>query len=126
MVRTHVKEPAPGSPGNPIPLPKDKKTLAAYYARERLPSPMGGQLDLLGIREGEGGMGHVLLECNVSSLRYVLIIPKATRAERTGLKEELDAGKDPTCPRHGAFQRLSKSGKAWVCNLCGVSYGKLG
>ncbi len=113
-----------GSPGNPIPLPRDKKRLQAYYAGERLPSPMGGQLDVLGVREGERGTGQVLLECNVSSLRYLLTIPKATPTERSKVKAIIDGGDEVLCPRHGGFQRLSKAGKDWVCSLCGVSYGK--
>jgi hypothetical protein len=85
---------------------------------------MGGQLDLLGIREAENGTGRVLLECNVSSLRYVLIIPKATRTEKSKVKEAMEGGKDLFCPRHGARQRLGKSGKKWVCALCGVPFGR--
>jgi hypothetical protein len=115
-----------GSPTNPIPLPKEKKLLQGYYAGDRLPSPMGGQLDLLGVREGDGGVGWVLLECNVSSLRYVLTIPKATRTERAKVKEAIEKGEEITCPRHGPYQRLSKSGKNWVCQECGVVYGKWG
>lgn len=85
---------------------------------------MGGQLDILGVREGEKGAGRVLLECNTSSLRFVLKIPKATRAEKTQVKEAVEAGKDPHCPRHGAYHPLSKSGKEWVCHLCAVGFGK--
>ena len=117
-------EPQAGSPSNPIPLPKDKKTLRRYYSGERLDSPMGGQLDLLGVREGADGSGRVLLECNVSSLRYVLRIPKATKNEKARVKEILERGEDVFCPRHGPHQRLTKSGKKWVCSLCGVPYGK--
>ena len=124
MMNESSSGPAPGSPANPIPLPKDKKTLLAYYAGERLPSPMGGQFDILGVREGDGGTGTVVLECNVSSLRYVLVIPKATRAERAKVKEAIEGSEESICPRHGQFQRLTKSGKDWVCSLCGVSYGK--
>jgi hypothetical protein len=118
--------PQAGSPANPIPLPKDRKVLQRYYGGERLSSPLGGLLDVLGVREGEGGTGRVLLECNTSSLRFVLLIPKATRKERAAIKEALEAGNDLFCPRHGKSQRLSKSGKNWVCPECGVSYGKSG
>ena len=120
-----VKHPA-GSPANPIPLPKDKKTLQKYYEGKRLSSPMEGELDFLGVRESEGGVGWALFECNVSSLRYVLTIPKATRAEKAKVKEDVEAGEDLPCPRHGTRQRLAKSGKEWVCPLCGVSFGKFG
>jgi hypothetical protein len=87
---------------------------------------MGGFLDILGVREGGDGTGRVLLECNTSSLRFVLTIPKATRTEKTKVKEAREAGDEPTCPRHGAHERLARSGKDWVCALCGVTYGKAG
>ena len=124
MDRNVVAEPPPGSPANPIPLPKTKKTLERYYAGKRLDSPLGGQLDILGVREGKTGLGRVLMECNTSSLRFVLSIPKATKAEKADVKEKIEAGEDLFCPRHGDDQRLAKSGKDWVCPLCGVSYGK--
>jgi len=124
MDRKVMSAPPRGSPANPIPLPKSKKTLERYYAGKRLDSPMGGHLDVLGVRGGERGTGQVLLECNTSSLRYVLVIPKATKTERDHVKEILDQGDDPCCPRHGEGQRLTKSKKNWVCSLCGVPYGK--
>lgn len=124
MDRKAVTEPPVGSPTNPIRLPKSKKLLEAYYAGRRLDSPLGGRFDILGIREGQDKTGRVLMECNVSSLRYVLVIPKANKAERAKVKEAIEAGDDLFCPRHGNDQRLSKSGKDWVCSLCGVPYGK--
>ena len=78
MPRIAQSQPQPGSPSNPIPLPREKKTLLRYYKGERLRSPMGGHLDVMGIREGCDGHGKVMLECNTSSLRYLLEIPKAT------------------------------------------------
>lgn len=87
---------------------------------------MGGYLDILGVREGADGIGKVMLECNTSSLRFVLEVPKATRTERAKVKEVVEAGDDPTCPRHGPYQRLARSGKNWICPLCGVSFGRIG
>ena len=124
MDRNVVAEPPAGSPTNPIPLPKSKKILERYYAGKRLESPIGGFLDFLGVREGKDGKGRVLLECNTSSLRYVLYVPKPNKAEKDAVKKALDAGEDLFCPRHGSEQRLSKSGKNWFCPLCGVSFGK--
>jgi len=124
MDRNVTSEAPAGSPTNPIPLPKSKKILERYYRGKRLESPLGGFLDVLGIREGKDGIGRVLFECNTSSLRFVLKIPKATKVERASIKEALEAGDDLFCPRHGFDQRLSKSGKNWICPLCGVSYGK--
>ena len=114
-----------GSPANPIPLPKDKKLLQEYYEGRRLPSPLGGQLDLLGVRAREDGIGQVLFECNVSSLRYVLTIPKATRTEKSKVKKAAESGEDPPCPRHGSRQILNKSVKGWFCSQCGVTYGRV-
>ena len=119
-----MSEPPAGSPTNPIPLPKSKKVLQSYYAGKRLESPLGGFLDVLGVREGKDGLGKVLLECNASSLRFVLVVPKANRAEKVKVKADLEVGDDLFCPRHGLEQRLSKSGKNWICPLCGISYGK--
>ena len=124
MDRNVVSEPAAGSPTNPIPLPKSKKILESYYAGKRLESPLGGFLDVLGVREGKDGLGRVLLECNTSSLRFVLVVPKASKTEKERVKAALEAGDDLLCPRHGSDQRLSKSGKNWICPLCGVSFGK--
>ena len=126
MSRHPAVEHPPGSPANPIPLPKEKKVLIRYYEGKRLDSPMGGDLDFLGVRESEEGVGRALFECNVSSLRYVLTIPKATRTERAKVKESVEKGADLPCPRHGFRQRLTKSGREWVCPLCGVSFGKSG
>ena len=122
MNKKVITEAPTGSPSNPIPLPKSKKILERYYAGKRLDSPLGGQLDLLGIREGGDGKGRVLLECNTSSLRFVLIIPKATRAENVEIKSVIENGGDLFCPRHGPEAPLTKSGKNWVCQLCGVTY----
>ncbi len=65
-----------------------------------------------------------MMECNASSLRFVLSIPKATKTEKADIKKKIEAGEDLFCPRHVDEQRLSKSGKSWICALCGVSYGK--
>jgi len=124
MVKNSEASPPAGSPLNPIPLPKERKLLRRYYAGERLRSPLGGQLDVLGIREGEGGGGRVLLECNTSSLRFVLMVPRASKAEVAKVKEAVEAGEEPACPRHGPYQRLARSGRRWACPLCGVSFGK--
>lgn len=118
-------EASAGSPGNPIPLPKSKKLLQRYYAGGRLPSPMGGRLEVLGVREGQQGRGRVMLECSTSSLRFILEVPRASRDEREEVAETLAAGNDPTCPRHGSSQALAKQGKRYVCPRCGVTYARL-
>ena len=87
--------------GEALQLDNEKELLRQYYAGLRMPSPSGGFLMPLGIRPTDSGSAIGIFECSVSSLRYEIEIPKATRTERKKVKDELDAGRDPDCPRHG-------------------------
>lgn len=110
--------------GDVLQLDNEKQLLKQYYAGQQMPSPNGGFLMLLGVRAGEGGKGVAIFECSVSSLRYEIHVPKATRADRKKVKEEIDAGREPGCPRHGETVRLVRRGKDYVCLACGIPYGK--
>ena len=110
--------------GDTLQLEKPKQLLKQYYAGQQLPSPNGGFLILLGVRGSDDGSALAIFECSVSSLRYEVKIPKATRTERKQVKEILDAGGDPDCPRHGPGSRLTRAGKDLVCSECGVAYAK--
>ena len=105
-------------------LDNEKQLLKLYYAGAQIESPNGGFLMLLGIRAGEGGTAVALFECSVSSLRYDVVIPKATKTERKKVKDVLDAGDDPDCPRHGPSTPLRRAGKNFVCSACGVAYAR--
>jgi hypothetical protein len=105
-------------------LESSKRLLKAFYAGQRLSSPMGGFLEFLGVRSANGGGAVAFFECSASSLRYELDIPKATRTERRKVREVQDGGGEPDCPRHGPGHRLVRAGKDLVCPLCGVAYGK--
>ncbi|MEM7413902.1 MAG: hypothetical protein AAF389_00310 [Gemmatimonadota bacterium] len=106
-------------------LDNAKALLAKYYAGQQMPSPNGGFLMLLGIRSIQAGGAIGIFECSVSSIRYSLDIPKATRTERKKVKESLDVGREPPCPRcSGLDTRLTRAGKQLVCGTCGVAYGK--
>ena len=105
-------------------LDNEGQLLKQYYAGQRMESPNGGFLMLLGIRAAEDGKALGLFECSASSLRYEIVIPKATRTERKKVREVLDAGGDPDCPRHGSGFRLVRAGKNLVCNNCGVAYAR--
>lgn len=109
-----------------FPLTKGAKALLeTYYRGGRLPSPMGGFLELLGVRHEADGSGTVLFECSASSLRYELRVPRATRAERERVKAAQDAGEPPLCPRHvDPMRRLQRVDRHLACPLCGVRYGK--
>lgn len=118
----HTQDPA-SSDG--MPLKGDKAFMKQYYAGARLESPLGGTLHLLRIRPEADGSGTVLFECSVSSIRYELRIPKATRTDKARVKEQQDAGRDPHCPRHvDPSEKLIRSGEYLACALCGVRYGK--
>ena len=106
-------------------LENEKQLLKQYYAGQRMESPNDGFLILLGVRAGQGGSAVALLECSASSLRYEITIPKATRTERKKVKDALEAGEDPDCPRHGPGHRLVRAGKDLVCTDCGVAYAKV-
>lgn len=110
--------------GEGLQLDNAKQLLAKYYAGQQMPSPNGGFLMLLGIRGTESGAAVGIFECSVSSIRYELDIPKATRTERKKVKDVLDTGKDADCPRHGPGTRLTRAGKDLVCRSCGVAFGK--
>lgn len=105
-------------------LDADARTLKSYYAGSRLESPMGGFLDPIGVKGTEDGSGIALFECTTSSLRFVLEIPKASRADKDKVKKQMDAGEDPFCPRHGPISRLQRVGDQMTCPRCGVPFRK--
>ncbi len=109
--------------GDELQLENEKQLLKQYYAGQQMPSPNGGFLMLLGIRATDDGTATAIFECNVSSLRYRVTIPKATRTERKKVREVLEAGEDPYCPRRPGT-RLVRAGKDWVCRECGIAYAR--
>ena len=106
-------------------IEKAKQLLKQYYAGQRMESPNGGFLILLGIRPQEGGKALGVFECSASSLRYEILIPKATRTERKKVRDALQEDRDPDCPRHGPDFQLSRAGKNLVCSRCGVAYARV-
>ncbi len=106
-------------------LDEDKVLQKAFYAGQQIHSPMGGFLQLLGVRSRDDGTAIALMECSTSSLRYLMELSKATKGERAQVKSVQEAGEDPDCPRHGAGVRLFRAGKDLECPLCGIAYGKV-
>jgi hypothetical protein len=125
MVRQRAERTAEPRGDEPLTLSDTKALLRLYYAGLQLPSPLGGVLLPLRVRQEADKSASVLMECNSSSLRYVLPIPTATRTERRKVKDQQEEGADPTCPRHGSGMRLARVGKDLACPLCGVPYGKV-
>lgn len=110
--------------GDALQVDNKKQLLKQYYTGQRMDSPNGGYFMLLGIRPGETGNALGIFECSASSLRYELVIPKATRTERKKVRDVIDGGKDPDCPRHGPSARLVRVGRNLVCTDCGVAYAR--
>jgi len=106
-------------------LDDEKQLLKQYYAGARMESPNGGYLMLLGIRPLETGAAVGIFECSASSLRYEIEIPKATRTERKKVRDAMDEGDDPDCPRHGPGARLVRAGRDLVCTSCGIAYARV-
>ena len=125
MVRKREEESRSESRVEAIPLSQPRKLQKRYYAGLQLPSPQGGFLEPLRVRPEDDGTASVIFECNTSSLRYSLPIPRATRTERRKVKDMQEAGDDPHCPRHGPETRLARVGKNLVCPLCGVAYARV-
>ena len=111
--------------GDALQLGNAKQLLKLYYAGNQMESPNGGFLILLGVRSLDGGSAVGIFECSVSSLRYELPIPKATRTERKIVKDALAVGRDPECPRHGPETPLKRAGKEIVCGSCGIPFAKV-
>ena len=109
--------------GQRLDLPDEDSLLGLYYEGGRLPSPSGGFLMVLGVHSEAEGSGSVLLECTSSSLRYRMSVPKATRAERKKVRDLIDEGGDPKCPRHQG-QLLTRIRHDFTCPRCGVRYAK--
>ncbi len=109
--------------GQRLTLPEEDNLLCLYYEGGRLPSPSGGFLMVLGVQAEAEGSGSVFLECTSSSLRYRMSVPKATRSERKKLRDLIDEGGDPECPRHRG-QLLVRIRHDLACSRCGVRYAK--
>jgi len=107
----------------PFTLAEEGTLLALYYDGARVPSPAGGFLMALGVRPEDDGSGSILLECNSSSLRYEMSVPKATRSERKRVRDMIAEGDDPKCPRHQG-QLLTRIRHDLACTKCGVRYAK--
>jgi hypothetical protein len=107
-----------------LPVTDEETLRQLYYAGAQLPSPMGGFLEVLHVQAEADGSGTVIFECLSSSLRFRLPLKAATRTERKKVRERIDAGMEPECPRHEVGRRLHRVGRDLICSACGVKYAK--
>lgn len=108
------------------PLKQQKELRKLYYSGAQLRSPVGGSLEPIRVRYGGADEGVVFFDCLASSLRFSLTIPKATRTERRKVREMIDEGEDPICPRHGKGTLLIRKDRDLVCPKCGVRFARVG
>ena len=123
MSKTKSETP-PVEGDSPFPLTDEKALLRLYYEGSRLPSPTDGFLILLRVQPEGDGSGSILFECNSSSLRFRLDVPKATRTERAKVKAMIDDDREPKCPRHHGEQLLIRVKNDFLCPRCGVRYAR--
>ena len=123
MTSPHHDQSVAEESGQRLTLPDQDLLLSLYYDGGRLPSPSGGFLMVLGVQPKADGSGSVLLECTSSSLPYRMSVPKATRAERKKVRDLIDEGGDPKCPRHQG-ELLTRIRHDLACPRCGVRYAK--
>ncbi len=107
-------------------LAEETEIRTRYYSGERIPSPAGGELEALRVRDQEDGSGLVIFECSASSIRYKIRIPGATAEEERAVKAAVEEGGDLYCPRHARPHRLKRVRDALGCARCGVVFGTLG
>lgn len=123
MTSTSKDESVAAKSGQRLSLSDEDSLLSLYYDGGRMPSPSGGFLMVLGVHPEAEGSGSVLLECTSSSLQYRLTVPKATRAERKKVRDLIDEGGEPECPRHQG-ELLVRIRHDFACPRCGVRYAK--
>ena len=107
-----------------LPVDDEDTLRKLYYAGAQLPSPVGGFLEVLHVHPEADGSGVVIFECLSSSLRFRLPLSGATRTERKKVRERIEGGLDPECPRHADGRRLVRVDKNLVCSACGVRYAR--
>ena len=119
-------------PPKPKPLGFGVEELAEVKKMERLhcsgrqvPSPMGGFLMDLGVRQELDGTSTILFECKTSALRYQLPLRISTWRERRKVRVQAEEGLDPLCPRGELGPPLVRRGKDFFCPRCNIMFGRV-
>lgn len=105
-------------------LPEVKKMERLHCSGRQVPSPNGGFLMELGVRQEPDGTSTILLECKVSALRYELPLRISTWRERRKVRIQADEGLDPMCPRGELGPPLVRRGKDFFCPRCSIMFGR--
>ena len=106
-------------------LAEVKKMERLHCSGRQVPSPMGGFLEALGVREEKNGTSTVLFECKTSALRFQLPLRISTWRERRKVRLQSDEGLDPLCPRGELGPSLVRRGKDFFCPQCSIMFGRV-
>jgi len=102
-----------------------KKMERLHCSGRQVPSPMGGFLMDLGVRQEPDGTSTILFECKTSALRYQLPLRISTWRERRKVRVQADEGLDPLCPRGELGPPLVRRGKDFFCPRCNIMFGRV-
>ena len=106
-------------------LAEVKKMERLHCSGRQVPSPMGGFLEALGVREEKNGTSTVLFECKTSALRFQLPLRISTWRERRKVRLQSDEDLDPLCPRGELGPSLVRRGKDFFCPQCSIMFGRV-
>ncbi len=97
--------------------------MARYLAGETPMCPVGcgGMAQVVRVSSLPSGAGDVWLECLSCAQRERFEIPAPTAQERQTAFDQLEAGNEPLCPRHGGrWVQLRRRGRDFACPECGI------
>ena len=106
-------------------LPAAKRMERLHCAGRQVPSPVGGFVMALGVRQEEDRTSTILFECKTSALRYELPMRVSGWRERRKVRIQVEEGLDPLCPRAELGPPLVRRGKDFYCPRCNIWFGRV-
>lgn len=125
-VESKPPEPKVSRVGFGVPeLPEAKRMERLHCAGRQVPSPVGGFVMALGVRQEEDRTSTILFECKTSALRYELPMRVSGWRERRKVRIQVEEGLDPLCPRAELGPPLVRRGKDFYCPRCNIWFGRV-
>ena len=106
-------------------LPEPRRMERLHCAGRQVPSPVGGFVMPLGVRQEEDRTSTILFECKTSALRYELPMRVSGWRERRKVRIQVEEGLDPLCPRAELGPPLVRRGKDYYCPRCNIWFGRV-
>lgn len=104
--------------------PAEGAVLREYYGGDGMPCPVqcGERADVVRVSTNEDGSGVLWVECASCAQRESYHISPPTTSERKKVREMVESGREPSCPRHDPPVALARVGRRLICPGCGVRY----